>query len=145
MLSHFSHIQLCSPMDHGPPGSSVHGILQARIQEWVAMPSSKGSSRPRDQTSISYLHWQVGSLPLAPPGKQVCSRKNSKTASEFLSQSPSSIREELCNSQQGNSSLEIQFSSLVKIPTSQVRGKDSMTLTNVDRVGCPKHLVKFGI
>ena len=109
------------------------------------MPSSKGSSRPRDQTSISYLHWQVGSLPLAPPGKQVCSRKNSKTASEFLSQSPSSIREELCNSQQGNSSLEIQFSSLVKITTSQVRGKDSMTLTNVDRVGCAKHLVKFGI
>ena len=35
---------LCNPMDCSPPGSSVHGILQARIQEWVAVPSSKGSS-----------------------------------------------------------------------------------------------------
>ena len=35
---------LCDPMDCSPPGSSVHGILQARILEWVAMPSSKGSS-----------------------------------------------------------------------------------------------------
>ena len=48
-------------------------------------------------------------LPLVPPGKQACNRKNSKTASEFLSQSASSIREELCNSEQGSSSLEIQF------------------------------------
>ena len=38
-----------------PPGSSVHGILQARILEWVAMPSSRGSSWPRDQTSASYI------------------------------------------------------------------------------------------
>ena len=37
-------------MDCSPPGSSVHGILQARILEWVAMPSSGGSSHPRDQT-----------------------------------------------------------------------------------------------
>ena len=35
---------LCDPMDWSPPGSSVHGILQARILEWVAMPSSRGSS-----------------------------------------------------------------------------------------------------
>ena len=34
-------------MDHSPPGSSVHGILQARILEWVAMPSLRGSSQPR--------------------------------------------------------------------------------------------------
>ena len=39
---------LCNPMDCRPPGSSVHGILQARILEWVAMPSSRGSSQPRD-------------------------------------------------------------------------------------------------
>ena len=39
---------LCNPVDCSPPGSSVHGILQARILEWVAMPSSKGSSQPRD-------------------------------------------------------------------------------------------------
>ena len=62
---------LCNPMDCSLPGSSVHGILQARILEWVAVPSSRGSSGPRDRTCISYtyLHWQVGSLPLAPPGK----------------------------------------------------------------------------
>ena len=40
-------------MDHSPPGSSVHGILQARILEWVAMPSSRGSSRLRNWTHIS--------------------------------------------------------------------------------------------
>jgi len=38
-------------VDCSPPGSSVHGILQARILEWVAMPSSRGSSHPRDQTA----------------------------------------------------------------------------------------------
>ena len=46
---------LCDPMDASPPGSSVHGILQARILQWVAMSSSRGSSHPRDQTCISYF------------------------------------------------------------------------------------------
>ena len=39
---------LCDPMDYNPPGSSVHGILQARILNWVAMPSSRGSFQPSD-------------------------------------------------------------------------------------------------
>ena len=39
-----SRLTLCDPMDCSPPGSSVHRILQARILEWVAMPSSRGSS-----------------------------------------------------------------------------------------------------
>ena len=39
---------LCDPMDCSLTGSSVHGILQARILEWVAMPFSRGSSQPRD-------------------------------------------------------------------------------------------------
>ena len=52
-------------MDCSPPGSSVHGILQARILEWVAMPFSRGLSWPKDRTCIScLLHWPVGSLPL---------------------------------------------------------------------------------
>ena len=55
MLSRFSHVQLCDPMDCSVPGSSVHGILQARILEWVAISSSRGSSRPRDQTCASYV------------------------------------------------------------------------------------------
>ena len=50
-----SRARLCSPMDHSPPGSSVHGILQARILEWVAISSSRGSSGPRDQTPVSCI------------------------------------------------------------------------------------------
>ena len=45
-----SRVWLYDPMDCSPPGSSVHGIPQARMLEWVVMPSSRGSSRPRDQT-----------------------------------------------------------------------------------------------
>ena len=51
---------LCNPQD--PPGSSVHGILQTRILEWAAMPSSRGPSLLRDRTMF-LLHWQMGSLP----------------------------------------------------------------------------------
>ena len=54
---------LCDPMVHSPPGSPVHGILQARILEWVTSPSSRGSSPPRYQTSISFM--QVDSLQLS--------------------------------------------------------------------------------
>ena len=43
---------LCDPMDCIPPGSSVHGIFQARILEWVAISFSRGSSRPRDRTQV---------------------------------------------------------------------------------------------
>ena len=46
---------LCDPMDCSPPGSSVRGIVQVRILEWVAMPSSRGFFQPRDQTCISYI------------------------------------------------------------------------------------------
>ena len=48
-----SYLTLCSPMDRSPPGSSVHGIFQARILEWVAMSFSRESSWPRDQTQVS--------------------------------------------------------------------------------------------
>ena len=43
---------LCDPMDSNPPGTCVHGISQARILEWIAMPYSRGSSWPRDQTQV---------------------------------------------------------------------------------------------
>ena len=56
-------------MDCSPSGSSVHGILQAGILEQVAIPFSRGSSRPSDGTCLlSLLHWQAGSLPLVPLG-----------------------------------------------------------------------------
>ena len=46
-------VRFCHPMDCSPPGSSVPGILQARILEWVVIPSSRGSSQPGDQTHVS--------------------------------------------------------------------------------------------
>ena len=57
MLSRFSHVQLFANlcMDCSLPGSSVHGILQTRILEWVAVSSSRGSSRTRDRTLVSYI------------------------------------------------------------------------------------------
>ena len=50
-----SCLTLCNIMDHSPPGFSVHRILQVRILEWVAMPTFRGSSQPRNRTHISYV------------------------------------------------------------------------------------------
>ena len=50
-----SCLTLCSSTDRSPPGSSVHGILQARILQWVAVPFFRGSSQPRDQTQVSHI------------------------------------------------------------------------------------------
>ena len=49
----------CDPMDDSPSGPSIHGILQARILEWVAIPFCRGSSQPKDQTWVSCI---VGGL-----------------------------------------------------------------------------------
>ena len=48
-----SCLTLCDPVDCSPPGSFIHGVLQARTQEWVAIPFSRGSSQPRDRTQVS--------------------------------------------------------------------------------------------
>ena len=50
-----SYPTLCDPLDHRSPGSSVHGILQVRILQWVSMPSSRRSSGPRDRTRLSNI------------------------------------------------------------------------------------------
>ena len=64
---------LCGPIDCSPPGSSVLGILQARILEWGAISYSRRSSGSSDGNSLlCLLHWQADSLPLAPPGKPEC-------------------------------------------------------------------------
>ena len=62
-----SSLTLCDPMDCSPPDSSVHGILQARILEWVAISFSRGSSQPRDQTQVTHIVKDY--LPTEPPGK----------------------------------------------------------------------------
>ena len=70
-----SHVWICGPMDCSPSGSSVHGIFQARILEWVAISYSRKSSQPKDRTHISnpsllrLQQWQADSLPLVPRGK----------------------------------------------------------------------------
>ena len=46
---------LCEPMDCSPPCSSVHGVFQVRVLEWVAISFSRGSSRPRDRTQVSHI------------------------------------------------------------------------------------------
>ena len=50
-----TRLSTCTELDCSPPGSSVHGILQANILEWVASPFSRGSSRPRDSTQVSCI------------------------------------------------------------------------------------------
>ena len=76
-------------MDRSLPGSSDHGILLARILEWVAMPSCREFSQPRGRIHIFlwFLHWQVGSLPLEPPGKpkRVPRRWNAHLITLFIS------------------------------------------------------------
>ena len=72
-------LTLCDLMDCSPPGSSVHGILQARILDWVAISSSRGSSQPRDQTCISCVSCigrQMDSLPLSRLGSPADLVKN---------------------------------------------------------------------
>ena len=65
-----SCLTLCDPMDCSLPGSSVHRILQARILEWVAMPSSRESFLPRDRTHVSSTSYIAGEFfTTEPPGK----------------------------------------------------------------------------
>ena len=71
MISRFSHdLTLCDPMDSSPPGSSVLGIFQARILEWVVVPFSRDlPNLGIEPMSLLSPALQMGSLPLAPPGK----------------------------------------------------------------------------
>ena len=58
---------VCYPVDYNPPGSSVRGVLQARILEWIPISFSRGSSQPRDQTWMSCM--QADSLCLSQQGR----------------------------------------------------------------------------
>ena len=69
-----SCLALCGSVDHSPPYSSVHGILQARILEWVAIASSRGSFPPRDWTQVSCSFCIAGGFLIAePPRKPIFS------------------------------------------------------------------------
>ena len=74
-----SCLVLCDPVDHSPPGSSVHGIFLARILEWVAILSCKGSSQLKDQTSVSCIFCNEGKFftpePLGKPPRHIRQHK----------------------------------------------------------------------
>ena len=71
------------PVDCSPPSSSVHGILQARILEWVAISFSSGSSRPRDQTQVSHIAGRRFNL---------CTTREAHTRCHFPQTSSSKIK-----------------------------------------------------
>ena len=79
------HLTLCDPKDCSLPGSSVHGILQARILEWVAIPSSRGPSQPRDQTHISGLFYIAGGFFTHQAIKRSNWQKDSKLEIHYIS------------------------------------------------------------
>ena len=78
-------------MGYSLPGSSVHGILHARILEWVAMPFSRGSSQPRDRTCVSCSPALAGrSLTAVPPRKS--SNADWRTLYKILDQDSSKLK-----------------------------------------------------
>ena len=52
-------LTLCNPIDCSSPGSCIHGIIQARLLEWVAIPFSRGSYRPREGTQVTCIGRQI--------------------------------------------------------------------------------------
>jgi len=92
---------LCDPMDCSLPGSSVRGISQARILEWVAIPFSKGIF-PTQGTNPHLLHWPAGSLPLShrgsPPEEQGMPISSKALASNCQVLKPASACYNLCDS-----------------------------------------------
>ena len=89
---------LCNPMDCSPLGSSVHGILQARILKWVAISFCRRSSQSRDGTQVSCITDRFFFLPSEPPGKPLIqglqqARYSSKSSSHINSLTPHILRD----------------------------------------------------
>ena len=97
-----SRLTLCDPMDY-----TVHGILQARILEWVAFPFSRGFSQPRDRTQVSHI---ADHLPAEPQGKPTLKFNHSLTilspSHPLLDKIPEGNALKLCL---GNYSFSILF------------------------------------
>ena len=77
-----SNPTLCDPMNRSPPGSSIHGILQARTGEWNGLPFLLQVIILTQGSNPCLQRWQVSSLPLAPPGKAMCLRTLSHLANK---------------------------------------------------------------
>ena len=105
---------LCSPMDCRPPGFSVHGILQARTLEWVAMPFSRGSSRPRDGTHAL----AGGFFTTEPPAKPSSHFHDAQDASlESAPDRPSAPYEHAHNTAQGLVLLSFNWFQVLRLWT----------------------------
>ena len=80
-------------MDCSPPGSSVHGILQASILKWVTIPFSRGSSQPRDQTQVSHTAGRLFTIwaTKEAPTKTQHSQINNFFKNEVIEVGPNSI------------------------------------------------------
>ena len=75
------YLTLCNPVNYHPPGSSVHGIFESRILEWVAIFSCRGSSRPRDRTHVSCISCfgrRILYLPLSHLGHSVTKKEDTQ-------------------------------------------------------------------
>ena len=106
-FSHKSCLTLCDPMEYSLPGSSVHGISPARIQEWIAISFSRGSSWPRDQTHVScvsciadgfFTRWAIREFRLFCPllSPRVCSNSCPLSQWCYLTISSSAIPFSFC-------------------------------------------------
>ena len=83
-IKELSHVWVfCDPMDCSPPGSSVHGILQTRIPERVAISFSRGYSQPRDWIHVSCIAGEL--FPTKPPGKTLYTIEWDKESPQVLS------------------------------------------------------------
>ena len=91
-----SCLTLCDHMDCSPPGFSVHGILQARILEWVAIPFSRGSSWPRDWTLVSCIElpFELQGSPRYSLARPTCKSWNPKETPLFIQ--VSEVTTEIC-------------------------------------------------
>ena len=103
-------LTLCDPMDCSLPGSSVHGILQARILEWVATPSSRESPWPRDETHVSYVSCIAGRLfTTEPPGKPNKEYSYMLSQDRWISWKPCWIKEVIPTRDIPHESMYIKF------------------------------------
>ena len=105
------------PSDYSLPGSSVNWILQARVLEWVAMPSSRGSSRPRDQTRLSCIASRF--FTTDPPGKPMGIPYIPSFWISFPFRSPQSTEVPVLYSRFSLVPYFIHSSVFISVPTSQ--------------------------
>ena len=112
-------LTLCNPMGCSLPGSSVHGILHARILEWAVISSSKGifPAQGSNLHLLCLLHWQAGSLLLAPPSLRLKKTKTTvHTIDPCQKMSPKATQSvHMCFSPPCEGDLKLNFMAIVAL------------------------------